>query len=135
MTQTLLPYTYPISLERKERQMVEKNIIIITAAIVLLTFPTFPFFLFFQCEKVVEVMCGPGFPLTLRLENPIQESFSTSSSFGHPVVDTTDAVGYICDKHISPHVPQIMCKMFGYPYGRRLNNVTFTSNNSKVYQL
>ena len=77
-------------------------------------------------------MCGPGFPLTLRLENPIQESFSTSSSFGHPVVDTTDAVGYICDKHISPHVPQIMCKMFGYPYGRRLNNVTFTSNNSKV---
>ena len=67
-----------------------------------------------------------------RLENPIQEDFSTSSSFGFPVVDTTGAVGYICDRFISPYVPQIMCNMFGYPYGRKLENVTFAFNNTKV---
>ena len=88
----------------------------------------------FQCDKLVELICGPGFPLTLRIENPIQEDFSKSSSFGHPVVDTTGAIGYICDKYISPQVPQIMCKMLGYPYGRKLENVTFATDSPKVSQ-
>ena len=46
-----------------------------------------------KCDTLAEIHCGPGFPLTLRLENPIQESLASVSSFGHPVVDTTDAIG------------------------------------------
>ena len=46
-----------------------------------------------KCDTLAEIHCGPGFPLTLRLENPIQESLASVSSFGHPVVDTTGAIG------------------------------------------
>ena len=45
-----------------------------------------------HCETLAEIQCGPGFPLTLRIENPIQESLASVSSFGHPVVDTTGRV-------------------------------------------
>ncbi len=57
-----------------------------------------------KCEKLVEIECGPGFPLTLRLENPIQERLASFSQFGEAVVDTTGAMGNICDLEISPEV-------------------------------
>ena len=44
-------------------------------------------------NPILDFFLSPGFPLTLRLENPIQESLASVSSFGHPVVDTTGAIG------------------------------------------
>ena len=44
-------------------------------------------------NPIIDLFLSPGFPLTLRLENPIQESLASVSSFGHPVVDTTGAIG------------------------------------------
>ena len=44
-------------------------------------------------NPTIDLFLSPGFPLTLRLENPIQESLASVSSFGHPVVDTTGAIG------------------------------------------
>lgn len=83
----------------------------------------------------IQVQCGPGFPLTLRLENPIQESLTSVSNFGHPVVDTTGAIGYICDKAIGSQVAQVMCKMLGFRYGRKLHNFGFYAlqTQPKVY--
>ena len=75
------------------------------------------------------IECGPGFPLTLRLENPIQEGLASVSTFGHPVVDTTGTIGYICDQagSIGSKVPQVMCQMMGYTYGRQLPNMGFNT--------
>ena len=84
----------------------------------------------------MEIECGPGFPLTSRLQNPIQESLASFSSFGHPVVDTTGAVGYICDKSIGPQVPQVMCRMMGFQHGRKLANISFDDDydhKEKIY--
>ena len=53
------------------------------------------------------------------------------------MVDTTGAIGYICDKDIGPHVPQVMCKMLGFSHGRKLRNFGFvkTKADNLVYVL
>ena len=55
--------------------------------IIYITHPTV------STNPIIDLFLSPGFPLTLRLENPIQESLASVSSFGHPVVDTTGAIG------------------------------------------
>lgn len=92
--------------------------------------------LILQCDSLAVIECGPGFPLTLRLENPIQEGLASVSTFGHPVVDTTGTIGYICDHEqgsIGHQVPQVMCRMMGYTFGRKLQNIGFNTNDKGKY--
>ena len=86
-----------------------------------------------QCDSLVVIECGPGFPLTLRLENPIQEGLASISTFGHPVVDTTGTIGYICDQNIGAKVPQVMCRMMGFQFGRKLEKMGFYPKQQYIH--
>ena len=69
------------------------------------------------------VECSPGYPLTLRVFNPIEDEIPPGKvvKIGYPVIDTPVGAGYLCDSQMSDEVVPMICKSLGMPLSRKLN--------------
>ncbi|XP_023326594.1 uncharacterized protein LOC111700015 [Eurytemora carolleeae] len=84
-----------------------------------------------SCDSVW-IECSPGFPLRLRLDNPLPTlSFSEvglgigNSTAGYPVVETTGAPVYICNSGTNHLVPGLVCRSLRFQQGSRLSPALF----------
>ena len=75
------------------------------------------------CSGAAAVECSPGFPLTLRIENLLEDKIPPDElTIGYAVIDTVDKPGYICGGKVNMPSATVICKTVGFSYGLKLPN-------------